>query len=178
MSLIVDKILKNDRLKKLLYYTSKDCLSRPNLTEDQSFELFEKNIKNVPKFYIDGSVLNYILINFDNFIPSLNPEFRDNQIEFDIICHFDQWNLGDFKLRPFLIAAELDTMFNNKHLTGIGKLQFTGANHILLTNEFAGICLTYQAIHGGEDKKFLPNPDDDAAFIENFNNIFNKKDDE
>ena len=29
------------------------------------------------------------IIQFDNFAPSANPEFRDNTIEFDIICHFD-----------------------------------------------------------------------------------------
>jgi len=54
--------------------------------------LFGKNIKIVPKLYVDGSVLNYIIVNFDNFTPNgNNPEFRDNIVEFDIICHFDQW---------------------------------------------------------------------------------------
>ena len=49
-----------------------------------------KNIKIVPKLYVDGSVLSYVIINFDNFTPNgRNPEFRDNIIEFDIICHFD-----------------------------------------------------------------------------------------
>jgi hypothetical protein len=51
--------------------------------------LFGKNIKQVPKLSVDGSVLNYIIVSFDNFTPSSNPEFRDNVIEFDIICHFD-----------------------------------------------------------------------------------------
>ncbi|MBR2506920.1 MAG: hypothetical protein IKB70_08515 [Bacilli bacterium] len=55
-----------------------------------------KNIKIVPKLYVDGSVLNYIIISFDNFTQSGNPEFRDSIIEFDIICHFDQWHLQDF----------------------------------------------------------------------------------
>ena len=126
-NLIINKMFKNERLKRLLYYTSKDALNRPNLNEDQSLELIQNNIKIVPKLYVDGSVLNYIIINFDKFIPSENPEFRDNTIEFDIICHFDQWQLQDFALRPYKIAAEIDSMFNNTHLTGIGELQFIGA---------------------------------------------------
>jgi hypothetical protein len=78
---------------------------------------------------LDSSVLNYVIISFDNFVPNANnPEFRDNIVSFDIVCHFDQWNLGDFKLRPYKIAAEIDTLFNDKHLTGIGTLQFLGAN--------------------------------------------------
>ena len=113
---------------QLLYYTTKNALDKSDIGEDASLELFGKNIKIVPKLYIDGSVLNYIIISFDNFTPNGNPEFRDNIISFDIICHFDQWQLQGFQLRPFKIAAEIDSMFNGKHLTGIGELEFMGAN--------------------------------------------------
>ena len=172
MGIIAKQLLGNPRLKRLLYYTTKDALYQPNLTDEQSLELFGKNIKNVPKLYVDGSVLNYIIINFDNFIPNrTNPEFRDNIIEFDIICHYDQWTLQDFQLRPYRIAAEIDSMFDGKHLTGIGKTEFVGANQIILTDEFAGLCLMFRAVHGEEDKKFFPNPEEDKAFIEEFKQI-------
>lgn len=175
MNLIVSMILKNDRLKKMLYYTNRNCLNEPKLTENQSLELFGKNIKIVPKLQVDGEVLNYIIISFDNFTQNgTNPEFRDNIIEFDIICHFDQWQMKDFELRPYKIAAEIDSMFNDKHLTGIGKLEFLGANQMILTDEFAGLCLMYQAIHGEEDKIHMPNPMDEEEFIENFDAIFNE----
>jgi hypothetical protein len=84
-------MLKNERLKRLLYYTSPDALERPNIGEDNSLALIGKNIKIVPKLYVDGSVLNYIIVSFDNFTETSNPEFRDNIVEFDIICHFEQW---------------------------------------------------------------------------------------
>lgn len=177
MNVIVNKILKNDRLKKMLHYTSRDCLSKPNLTEDESLELFGKNIKLIPKLFVDGDALNYILINFDNFAANnTNPQFRDNIIVFDIVCHFDQWNLKDFELRPYKIAAEIDTMFNNKKLTGIGTLQFLGCNQQVYTSEFAGLTLMYAAVHGDEDKKGMPNPNDNLAYEANFNKIFNEKD--
>ena len=172
MGIITKQLLGNPRLKRLLYYTTKDALYQPNLTDEQSIELFGKNIRNIPKLYVDGSVLNYIIINFDNFIPNrTNPEFRDNIIEFDIICHYDQWALEDFQLRPYRIAAEIDSMFDGKHLTGIGKTEFIGANQIILTDEFAGLCLMFRAVHGEEDKKFFPNPEDDEAFVEEFKQI-------
>ncbi len=92
LGIITSEMLKNDRLKRLLYYTTPDAIHRPNLTQQQSVEILGKNIKLVPKLYIDGSVLNYIIISFDNFVENRkNPEFRDNIVEFDIICHFDQW---------------------------------------------------------------------------------------
>ena len=168
-SLISNMLLRNERLKKLLYYTTPDCLDRKILTEDQSLELFGKNIKLVPKLYVDNSVLNYIILSFDNFTPNMtNPEFRDNIIEFDIICHFDQWQLKDFQLRPYRIAAEIDSMFYEKHLSGIGLLHFLGASQMILTDEYAGLCLMYQAIHGGEDKTKMLNPNDEKQFEQDY----------
>ena len=173
MGIITNMMLKNNRLKKLLYHTTKDCLKRPKLTEDQTVELIGKNIKMVPKLTVDGSVLNYIIVTFDNFTRTENPEFRDNIIEFDIICHFDQWQLQDFQLRPQMIAAEIDTMFNEKHLTGIGTLNFLGANQIILTDEFAGLCLMYRAVHGEDDKKHSPTVKSEEDRIINFDELFN-----
>lgn len=176
MGLIAQLILKNERLKKLLYYTTPDCLSKNNLTQEESISLIKNNIKIVPKLFVDNSIANYIIISFDNFYTNpTNPEFRNNIIEFDIVCHFDQWQLKDFQLRPFKIAAELDYMLNNKHLTGIGKVAFIGGNIEVFTDEYAGICLRYLAIHGEEDKKFMPNPADEEQFLKEFNEIFNNK---
>ena len=169
LGIITNEVIQNDRIKKLLYYTTRDALHQKNLTADESLALFGKNIKIVPKLYVDGSVLNYIIVNFDNFIPNrTNPEFRDNIVEFDIVCHFDQWQLDDFQLRPYRIAAELDSMFDDKHLTGIGTLQFMGANQIILTDEFAGLCLMFEAIHGEEDKAPMVTPDRQEKFAEEF----------
>lgn len=172
MELIVQRIFANDRLKKYLYYTVKNPLEQPKLTDEQTAELFKKNIKLKPKLYVDGSVLNYIVIQFDNFITNAtNPEFRDNTVEFDIICHLDQWDLKDYQLRPYRIAAELDSMLDKKRLTGIGKLEFLGASQIILNDEFAGICLMYRAVHGEEDKKFFLNPEEDKEFVEDFKDM-------
>lgn len=174
-NLIINKMFKNERLKRLLYYTSRDALNRPNLTEDQSIELIQNSVRFVPKLEVDNEVRTYIVISYDNFVPSENPEFRNNTIEFDIICHFDQWKLQDFALRPYKIAAEIDSMFNNTHLTGIGELQFMGGKRINLNDEFAGFCLIYEAVHGGEDKKFMPNPKDEKRFLEDFADLVSEE---
>jgi hypothetical protein len=174
LSIITDWMLKNKRLKKLLYYTTNDAMDRPPLTQEESVSLIGNNIKIVPKLYIDEPVLNYIIIGFDNFtLNATNPEFRNNIISFEIVCHLNQWQLQDFKLRPYRIAAEIDTMFNNKHLTGIGELQFLGANQILLNDEFAGLNLMYLAIHGEEDKKGMLDPTEQEEFEIDFDELFN-----
>ena len=173
LSLITDMMLKNERLKRLLHYTTPDAMDRPNLTQKETYELFGKNIKIVPKLYIDGSVLAYVIISFDNFTPNAtNPEYRDNIISFDIICHFDQWQLQDFQLRPYRIAAEIDTMINEKHLTGIGTTHFLGANQIILNDQFAGVSIMYQAVNGEEDVRKMANPADEEQMAREFNELF------
>lgn len=177
MNLIVNRILENERLCKMLYYSSADALKRKELTEEEKLSMFGKNIKIVPKLTVDNEVLQYLCIGFSNFITNpTNPEFRDHTIEFDIVCHFDQWTLGDFALRPYKIAAELDTMFDKKKFAGIGLLEFVGATPIMLTNEFGGLCLMYRTVNGEDDRKHAPVDQEDIDA--NFNRIFNEPKDD
>ena len=174
LSIITNLMLKNERLKRLLYYTTPNALDREKLTDEQTYDLFGKNIRIVPSLPIDGTIENYIVITFDNFTPNAtNPEFRDHIIFIDILCHYNQWHLKDFQLRPYKIAAEIDSMIDKKHLAGIGETQFLGANQIILNDEFAGISLMYSVINGEDDRKNMLNPEDNEAFIKEFNEIFN-----
>ena len=72
-------------------------------------------------------------------------------------------------------------MFNLKKLTGIGYLEFVGATQIVLTDEFAGLCLMYRTVHGGEDEKYMPTyPDKNSGkikeeqFIKEFKDYISK----
>lgn len=179
IEILVDHFLKNDRLLKLLFYDTPQALAQKPLTQEQKQGLLNHQIKIVPKLKVDQQEFCYIIISFDNFTPNMtNTEFRDNIISFDIICHFNQWNLGNFALRPYKIAAEIDSMFNNKKLTGIGTIHFLGANQIILSDELAGLSLMYRTIHGyqGEDSYAPLQPGEDADIKTNWNKVFNIQD--
>ena len=106
LALIVQKILNNQNLLKLLYYPQKDCLKGKDLTTQQKMSMLDKQIKIVPQIVIEENCPNYIIITFDNFKPNdTNPEFRDCIINIDILCHPDHWNLGNFQSRPHKIAG-------------------------------------------------------------------------
>ena len=66
-------------------------------------------------------------------------------------------------------------MFNHKKLTGIGILNFVGASQIVLSDEFAGLTLMYESIHGyeGEDSKNALDPREQKSIEDNFNKMFN-----
>lgn len=153
-ALIMNKILANKNLLKLLYYTSEDWKSKPDLTSQQIKSLIEdKQISNIPKVKVDGNKMNYLRITYGSFTPNAENEYyRDHVIEFKIICHFDDWDLKDFELRPYRIAGELDAMLNKQHLTGIGVLTFLGADQDVYDDEYGGVTLRYLAVRGNEDR--------------------------
>ena len=145
---IVDKMLNNENLKKLLYYPVKDAYAQANLTQEQSLSLIHKNIRVIPKIQIDEEVESYVIITFDGFTTNANnPEFRDNIITFDIICHMDTWIMNGYQLRPYKIMGEIDGMLNNQKLNGIGTTEFVSANQLLLNNELAGYTLMYRVVN-------------------------------
>ena len=48
-----------------------------------------------------------------------------------------------------------------------------GAKQLILSEEYAGLCVMYQAIHGEEDKQKMPNPNDEEAFVLCHNDSYN-----
>jgi hypothetical protein len=44
---------------------------------------------------------------------------------------------------------------------------------MILTDEYAGLCVMYKAIHGEEDKKGTLNPKDEKELKNNFDAMFN-----
>ena len=87
-SLIMEKILNNKKILKLLYYNSRDWESKPNLTAEQIKSLFDKQqISNIPKIFIAKERLSYLRITYNNFKPNdENPFYRDHIVQFKIIC--------------------------------------------------------------------------------------------
>lgn len=150
-------------LKRLLAINTKDCLDnkesevyKNKINELTLKKLCENQyIKFAPKIRIPEheDIKSYIIISFDNFVPNAtNPEFRNNTINFDIICHTDYWDLGNFRQRPLKIAGYIDAILNNSKLSGIGELHFVGCNELVLSEDLSGYTLSYYAVHGSDDK--------------------------
>lgn len=154
-AIIIDRILSNPNLLRLLVYETRDWQSQPLPNGEQIKELFTSHqISSVPKIKIDSKEKTYIRLTYGTVIRNAsNPEYRDNTFGIDIICHYDNWDLGDFELRPYRVAGEIDAMLDKTHLTGIGELEFVSATPYVYNDEFAGVSLTYLAVRGHEDQK-------------------------
>lgn len=154
-AIIIDRILSNPNLLRLLVYETRDWQSQPLPNGEQIKELFTSHqISSVPKIKIDSKEKTYIRLTYGTVIRNAsNSEYRDNTFGIDIICHYDNWDLGDFELRPYRVAGEIDAMLDKTHLTGIGELEFVSATPYVYNEEFAGVSLTYLAVRGHEDQK-------------------------
>ena len=119
LSKVVERLMKNDRLKRLLYYTDRHALGLPKLNQEQSYSLLNNQIRIVPKLTIDHDAKPYIIISLDNFVPFENQTtFRSFQLTFDVIVPFEFWQLDNFKLRPYAIAGEIDAFYSESGFTG------------------------------------------------------------
>ena len=152
----------SNQLKRLLVINTKDCLENDG-------EVVEKKLKemSLAKLRQDGyiklepkvrfgeheEVKAYVIISCDNFtLNQSNPYYRDCTVTFDIICHTDYWDLGNYRIRPLKIAGYIDGILNNTKLSGIGVFNFMGCNQLVLNEELSGYTLMYRAVHGNDDK--------------------------
>lgn len=153
----------SDYLKKLLVINTQDCLdNETSITIQQKIADMslaklrqEGYIKLEPKIKIGEheEVKSYIIISCDNFTPNAtNPHYRDCTVTFDIICHTDYWDIGNYRIRPLKIAGYIDGILNKAKLSGIGTFNFMGCNQLILNEELSGYTLMYSAIHGNDDK--------------------------
>lgn len=154
-ALIMQKILSNQTILKLLWYGVRNWQDQPPVTSEMIKEMFNTNqISSVPKIIIDTPEKTYLRLSYGTMVRNAtNPEYRDNTFGIDIICHYDTWDLGNFDLRPYKIAGEIDAMLDGTHLTGIGELEFISATPYIYDEEYAGVSLTYLAIRGHEDQQ-------------------------
>ena len=146
LQLIMEKLITNDNIAKLLYYGEKTALTMPNLSADQKLLMVNDYIRVVPILPKDVEAKNYIIIQFDNFSPSgIDPTtYKDFLLTFDIFCNGQNWILDDYQLRPYAIMNEIDKLFNLSKLNSSGPINFIGANSIIIDENLLGFSLVYK----------------------------------
>ena len=139
----------SDELKRLLVINTDDCLDNTDsvvyntILKQMTLAEMRKQgyIKLEPKIRMPEheEVKSYIIITYDDFaMNETNPQFRDCTIIFDILCHTDYWDIGDYRMRPLKIAGYIDGLLNNSKLSGIGVLNFLGCHELVLDENLSG----------------------------------------
>lgn len=106
---IMVRLLSNQTLLKLLYYTDKDPYSKEDLTESQiKNEVYEKLIRVVPRVGSKETASSLVVMRVVRGTTNKqNAEFRDLTIQFEVFVPMTQWLIKDSNLRPFAIMGEI-----------------------------------------------------------------------
>lgn len=165
--LFIDSKQHGKTLKRLLVISNNNCLADATNPDylaveamslkqllDNHYVILSPKIENEEY----AKLKTAIVINFNNFIPNKsNPEFRDCQVEINVICNLECWELTDYQLRPYKILGYIDGILNNTKLSGIGELEFSGCAGPVIRGDVGMFTMTYRAVHGSDDRL----PDDE-----------------
>ena len=136
---IVKRLMANDNLVNLLYYTDKDPLSQPHLTEEEKKEkIFEKLIKIVPVVEPrdDEKSVVAIRVTGGNRVSG-NTDFRNVKISIEVFVPMTAWIFKNTNLRPFAILGEIEKSLQGKTINGLGKIEGGDFDLSFLTKEMS-----------------------------------------
>ena len=150
---IISRIASDEKIMKLLSLQENKS---ENLSAKEKKQILEECVYIVPNIQsLNDKGWSCISVQFNNFTKNgENPEYRDKMLIFNVLCGFDTWNMGDFKLRPYQIAGRLDVLFDKKPLANSYSIRFLTAQNTIVDDDVAGISLVYEVIYNiSGDKK-------------------------
>lgn len=121
---IISRLMDNQNLLKYLYYSDKDPLSNPDLTDEQiKKEVFEKIVKVTPRIGSKETAQSLILVRCSQGSRlGTNSEFKLINFIVEIYVPDTQWLIKGQNLRPFAIMGEIQKSLDGKLINGLGKL--------------------------------------------------------
>ena len=142
---IIKRLLANQNLLKLLYYTDKDPLSHDDLTQEQiQNEVFNKLVKIVPRVGPKETAHSLIALRVARGRGlAQNNEFKNVSISLEVFVPLTQWIIKDTNLRPFAIMGEIQKSLNGKKIDGLGKMVGGDFDLNFLTEEISAYEQTF-----------------------------------
>jgi hypothetical protein len=143
---LIGKMLNNQELGKLLYYTQSNPLNQPNLNlvDLAPFGNSERILPHPFDVDYTADVRSQLHIYFPNCVFTNNQIVEDTMTFFDIVVHKSIWTIRDLqnkkKIRPYEIARLIIHELSN-------ICQFEEMTHIAVNDEFQCIRLQAQIIN-------------------------------
>lgn len=146
LQVIMKRLMNNQNLLKLLYYTDKEPFKHPDLSKEQIKEdIYEKLIKIVPRVGPKETANSIVALRVaGGTLNDDNSEFKDILISIEVFTPLTQWIIRDDNLRPFLILGEIQKTLNNKIIDGLGKMRGGEFELDFLTEEVSAYFSTYK----------------------------------
>ncbi|MHB8065435.1 MAG: hypothetical protein ACYDG2_22950 [Ruminiclostridium sp.] len=139
---VMSALILNQNICKLVTNNNKDALSMPNI-EDTSEILYQNIFPYNISLEAEELPKSFVCVALDDFRRTGDSiYFSNNKLVFNVLVHNDLWRIEE-GLRPFCILDEIDKIFCNEHLIGIGKMIFESGNLIYAKN-YTGYRVAYK----------------------------------
>lgn len=142
---IMKRLMANQDLLKLLYYTDKDPLNHEDLTQEQiQNEIFEKLIKITPRVGPKETANSIVVIRISRGRGLVtNEEFKNVIVGIETFVPMTQWIIKGTNLRPFAIMGEIQKSLDGKKIEGLGKMSGGDFDLNFLTEEISAYEQTF-----------------------------------
>jgi hypothetical protein len=139
---IKNKLINNNDLTKLLFYSVANPLEEDDLTTAQKNQVITLN--PVVEYNTDPntSINHFISIGVPMIGYGSSTEGVLIQIELAIVCHVDYWELNNNRLRLMTIAEKVFEELNEQKFSLSGKLIIDGLTPEVFRDNLVGYRLT------------------------------------
>lgn len=144
---ITKRLLANQDLLKLLFYTDKDPLSQPPVTKQEAYSQGYDGVVRIVPIIDDMVELSRSVITLrvlKGIPPTSNTEALDIYFAIEIFVPNSQWIIKNDNLRPYAIMGEIQKSLENKEINGLGKIKGAGFESNFFTKEVSCFVLKYQ----------------------------------
>ncbi len=139
---ILNKLLTNNDICKLLYYNDEDPLINPDLADNEVL-MFNKIYPYPFNIDIQENATSFINVFIDNFDMKGNSVYINGDIVFLILCHKSLWKIKG-SLRPSKIKNEIFKVFNNQSIGTMGKVKFANGSVFVGNKDYYGYKLRFK----------------------------------
>lgn len=145
-----ERLLENDTIKKLLYYTSPDALSKTSIDKT----LAEEFITLTPIIEDENGIAeSYRNVFIAAYMSDLIPDDNENDIGFKIMVYANKENyeLNNNRIRPMIIMQEIYNEISNIKFEFSGKfIPISIVTENLVAGNFSGFVSTWNVVDSNE----------------------------
>lgn len=147
---IVKRLLANDKLLRLLWYTDKDPLANdaahPNVDPKTAYGNGDDSIvRIIPVVGTMENSRSIITLRVLRGIPSNdNNEFLDIYFSIEIFVPNEEWMIKGDNLRPYAIMGEVQRSLEGKKINGLGEIRGSGFAVNFFTEEISAFIMNYR----------------------------------
>lgn len=145
---IMKRLLSNQELLKLLYYTDKDPLGedKAEVSKENAYMQGDNGVvRIIPIIGNKENSNSVITLRVLKGIPTAsNPDFLDIYFSIEVFVPNEQWIIKGDNLRPYAIMGQIQRSLEGKNINGLGTIRGSGFSVNFFTEEISAFIMNYR----------------------------------